>query len=153
MAPTLELFRGDARGEKPHYWLKKLQATMAYDAKDEAKLYRFEMGLAPGTTAEKWWDKLDAADKATWKTLMVAFKKKWPAPVEADETPEELKVRIKSTILRSEDLGKLVGPPGDEMSAHLRWVADMKPLVETINCCCTKGGLDQESNLGPSRIM
>ncbi|KAJ6528698.1 hypothetical protein B0H10DRAFT_260315 [Mycena sp. CBHHK59/15] len=133
MAPALDLFRGDSRGEKPHYWLKKLQGTMSYDTKDEARLYRFEMGLAPGTTAEKWWEQLDRKEKATWADLMTAFKKKWPVPKEAVETPEELRGRIKSTILRSEDLGKLVGPPGDEMYAHLRWAADMRPLVETIN--------------------
>ncbi|KAJ7135940.1 hypothetical protein C8R44DRAFT_952503 [Mycena epipterygia] len=107
---------------------------MAYDTKDEAKLYRFEMGLAPGKAAEKWWDKLDAVkERATWKDLMVAFRKKWPAPIEAEETPEELKMQIKSTILRSKDLGKMVGPAGDQMNAHVRWVADMKPLLEIIN--------------------
>ncbi|KAJ7114205.1 hypothetical protein C8R43DRAFT_1138497 [Mycena crocata] len=133
MAPSLELFRGDARGEKPHYWLKKLQGTMDYDLKEAAKLYRFEMGLAPGTAADKWWGKLSQAEKTSWEELMKAFKKKWPVPMEAEESPEELKTRIKSTILRSEDLGKLVGPPGDEMYAHLRWVTDMRPLVEALN--------------------
>ncbi|KAJ6595463.1 hypothetical protein B0H10DRAFT_1960389 [Mycena sp. CBHHK59/15] len=118
MAPALDLFRGDSRGEKPHYWLKKLQGTMSYDTKDEARLYRFEMGLAPGTTAEKWWEQLDRKEKATWADLMTAFKKKWPVPKEAVETPEELRGRIKSTILRSEDLGKLVGPPGPAGRGH-----------------------------------
>ncbi|KAJ7232540.1 hypothetical protein C8J57DRAFT_1578857 [Mycena rebaudengoi] len=133
MAPTLELFRGDGRGEKPHYRLKKLQGLMSYDMKEEGKLYRFEMGLAPGTVAEKWWDTLDPKEQKSWTELMKAFKKRWPAPVEAKESTEELKSRIKSTILKSEDLGKLVGPPGDEMYAHLRWATDMRPLVEAIN--------------------
>jgi hypothetical protein len=53
--------------------------------------------------------------------------------VEAEESPEELKTRIKSTILRAEDLGKIVGPPGDEMYTHLRWAADMRPLIDTLN--------------------
>ncbi|KAJ6547854.1 hypothetical protein B0H10DRAFT_2243386 [Mycena sp. CBHHK59/15] len=132
MAP-LELFRGDARGDKPHYWLRKLQGSMAYDAKDEEKLHRFAMGLAPGTHADKWWTGLDAKDKVSWADVVKAFGKKWVVPVEAEESPEELKSRIKRMILHSADLGKLVGPPGDEMYAHLRWVTDMKPLVESIN--------------------
>lgn len=106
---------------------------MSYDMKEEGKLYRFEMGLAPGTVAEKWWDTLDPKEQKSWTELMKAFKKRWPAPVEAKESTEELKSRIKSTILKSEDLGKLVGPPGDEMYAHLRWATDMRPLVEAIN--------------------
>jgi hypothetical protein len=53
--------------------------------------------------------------------------------VEAEESPEELKTRIKSTILRAEDLGKIVGPPGDEMYVHLRWAADMRPLIDALN--------------------
>ncbi|KAJ6537463.1 hypothetical protein B0H10DRAFT_2448907 [Mycena sp. CBHHK59/15] len=129
----LELFRGDARCDKPHYWLRKLQGSMAYDAKDEEKLHRFAMGLAPGTHADKWWTGLDAKDKVSWADVVKAFGKKWVVPVEAEESPEELKSRIKRTILHSADLGKLVGPPGDEMYAHLRWVTDMKPLVESIN--------------------
>ncbi|KAJ6512744.1 hypothetical protein C8R45DRAFT_1152753 [Mycena sanguinolenta] len=129
MAPTLELFRGDARGEKPHYWLKRLQGTMNFDTKEADKLYHFEMGLAPGTVADKWWTKLTAAEKTSWTELLKAFAKKWPVPVEA----EELRMRIKGTILRSEDLGKIVGPQGDEMYAHLRWVTDMRPLVEALN--------------------
>ncbi|KAF8174300.1 hypothetical protein K438DRAFT_1980298 [Mycena galopus ATCC 62051] len=133
MAPALELFRGDAHGEKPHYWLKKLQGTMSFDTKEADKLYRFEMGLAPGTVADKWWGKLTAVEKTSWTELMKAFTKKWPAPVEAEESPEELKTRIKSTILKSEDLEKIVGPAGDEMYAHLRWVTDMRPLVEALN--------------------
>ncbi|KAJ6555504.1 hypothetical protein B0H10DRAFT_1967778 [Mycena sp. CBHHK59/15] len=52
MAPGIELFRGDGRGDKPHYWLKRLQGAMAHDAVDAAKLYRFEMGLVPGAAAE-----------------------------------------------------------------------------------------------------
>ncbi|KAJ6470312.1 hypothetical protein DFH09DRAFT_1344546 [Mycena vulgaris] len=102
MAPTLDLFRA-TRG------------LMAYDAKDEARLYRFENGLAPGAPAEKWWDELEAKDKATWADLMTAFKKKWPR-----------------TVLYVGDLGKLVGPEDDKMLAHLRWAADMRPLVEAI---------------------
>jgi hypothetical protein len=75
------------------------------------------MGLAPGTVADKWWKNVvTATEKASWAELMKAFAKKWPVPVEAEESPEELKTRIKSTILRAEDLGKIVGPPGDEMS-------------------------------------
>ncbi|KAJ7665818.1 hypothetical protein B0H14DRAFT_2658402 [Mycena olivaceomarginata] len=133
MAP-LELFRGDARGEKPHYWLKKLQGTMNFDTKEAEKLYRFEMGLAPGTVADKWWKNVvTVAEKASWAELMKAFAKKWPVPVEAEESPEELKARIKSTVLRAEDLGKIVGPPGDEMYAHLRWAADMHPLIDALN--------------------
>ncbi|KAJ6591972.1 hypothetical protein B0H10DRAFT_1960647 [Mycena sp. CBHHK59/15] len=114
MAP-LELFRGDARCDKPHYWLRKLQGSMAYDAKDEEKLHRFAMGLAPGTHADKWWTGLDAKDKVSWADVVKAFGKKWVVPVEAEESPEELKSRIKRTILHSADLGKLVGPPGDEI--------------------------------------
>ncbi|KAJ6522902.1 hypothetical protein B0H19DRAFT_1277187 [Mycena capillaripes] len=132
MAP-LELFRGDTRGDKPHYWLRKLQGSMAYDAKEEEKLHRFQMGLAPGTVADKWWTALDPAEKVSWSAVLKAFGKKWAVPVEAEESTEELKSRIKRTILNSADLGKLVGPPGDEMYAHLRWVTDMKPLVESIN--------------------
>ncbi|KAJ6602996.1 hypothetical protein B0H10DRAFT_2230021 [Mycena sp. CBHHK59/15] len=75
---------------------------------------------------------LDAKEKAMWKDLLIAFKKKWPVPVETAETMEELKARIKDTVLRREDLGKTVGPPGDEMPTHLRWVVDMKPLIESI---------------------
>ncbi|KAJ7325931.1 hypothetical protein DFH08DRAFT_968569 [Mycena albidolilacea] len=133
MAP-LELFCSEARGEKPHYWLKKLQGTMNFDTKEAEKLYRFEMGLAPGTVADKWWKNVvTTAEKASWAELMKVFAKKWPVPVEAEESPEELKTRIKSTILRAEDLGKIVGPPGDEMYAHLRWAADMRPLIDTFN--------------------
>ncbi|KAJ6506479.1 hypothetical protein DFH09DRAFT_1334823 [Mycena vulgaris] len=132
MAPTLDLFRSDSRGEKPHHWLKKLKGLMAYDAKDEARLYRFENGLAPGAPAEKWWDELEAKDKATWADLMTAFKKKWPVPKEVEERPEELKERIKRTVLYVGDLGKLVGPEDDKMLAHLRSAADMRPLVEAI---------------------
>ncbi|KAJ7106153.1 hypothetical protein C8R44DRAFT_886052 [Mycena epipterygia] len=112
----LDLFRGDNKGYKPHYWLKKLKGTMAHDAVDAARLWKFENGLVSGAPAE----------------LMKAFKKKWPVPVEMAATKEELMDRIKSTILRVEDLGKTVGPPGDEMTVHLRWVADMRPLVEDI---------------------
>ncbi|KAJ7666482.1 hypothetical protein B0H14DRAFT_3539409 [Mycena olivaceomarginata] len=36
-------------------------------------------------------------------------------------------------IPRAEDLGKIVGPPGDEIYAHLRWAADMRPLIDTLN--------------------
>ncbi|KAJ6530382.1 hypothetical protein DFH09DRAFT_1093617 [Mycena vulgaris] len=54
MSPALELFRGDARGEKPHYWLRKLQGSMSFDAEEEEKLHRFQMGLAPGTVADRW---------------------------------------------------------------------------------------------------
>ncbi|KAJ7810014.1 hypothetical protein B0H14DRAFT_3480943 [Mycena olivaceomarginata] len=80
--------------------------------------------------ADKWWKNVvTAAEKASWAELMKVFAKKWPVPVEAEESPEELKTRIKSTILRAEDLGKIVGPPGDEMYAHLRWAADMRPLI------------------------
>ncbi|KAJ7840517.1 hypothetical protein B0H14DRAFT_2587408 [Mycena olivaceomarginata] len=74
-----------------------------------------------------------AAEKASWAELMKVFAKKWPVPVEAEESPEELKTRIKSTVLRAEDLGKIVGPPGDEMYAHLRWAADMRLLIDALN--------------------
>ncbi|KAJ6625171.1 hypothetical protein B0H10DRAFT_2212182 [Mycena sp. CBHHK59/15] len=128
----LDLFRGDNKGYKPHYWLKKLKGTMAHDAVDAARLWKFENGLASGAPAEVWFEALPAAEKMTWVELMKAFKKKWPVPVEMAATKEELIDRIKSTILRAEDLGKTVGPPGDEMTAHQRWVADMRPLVEDI---------------------
>jgi hypothetical protein len=130
----LELFRSDAHGEKPHYWLKKLQGTMNFDTRDAEKLYHFEMGLAPGTVADKWWKNIVmTAEKASWAELMKVFAKKWPVPVEAEESLEELKSRIKSTILRAEDLGKIVGPPGDEMYTHLHRAADMHPLIATLN--------------------
>ncbi|KAJ6540209.1 hypothetical protein DFH09DRAFT_1396398 [Mycena vulgaris] len=128
----LDLFRGDNKGYKPHYWLKKLKGTMAHDAVDAACLWKFENGLASGAPAEVWFEALPAAEKTTWVELMKAFKKKWPVPVEMAATKEELMDRIKSTILRAEDLGKTVGPPGDEMTAHQRWVADMWPLLEDI---------------------
>ncbi|KAJ6626751.1 hypothetical protein B0H10DRAFT_1941747 [Mycena sp. CBHHK59/15] len=110
MAP-IELFCGDACGDKPHYWLRKLQGSMAYDAKEEEKLHRFQMGLTPGTVADKWWTVLDAKEKVLWSNVVKAFEKKWVVLVEAEESMEELKSRSKRTILNSADLGKLVGPP------------------------------------------
>jgi hypothetical protein len=83
---------------------------MTYDAKEEEKLHRFRMGLAPGTTADKWWTALDAVEKTSWAMVVKAFRKKWAVPVEAEESVEEPKSRIKRTVLNSADLGKLVGP-------------------------------------------
>ncbi|KAJ6530383.1 hypothetical protein DFH09DRAFT_1093618 [Mycena vulgaris] len=110
----------------------KPRTTVCDETKVAAVRQWSKAEIVVGAASLQWWAKLTQAETTSWEAVMTAFEKKWAIPVEAEESAEELKARIKSTVLRGEDLGKLVGPAGDEMCAHLRWATDMKPLVESI---------------------
>lgn len=129
MAP---LFRGDSmNGEKPHSWFRHLEARFDDATPIRTKLYKFAKSLDPGRKAEKWFQALPAADTADWDLFYAAFTRKWPMPIVVEPSREELLARLRTTILKEEHLGVVMGD-NDKVYSHVAWADEVRTLTDAL---------------------
>lgn len=134
MAPWPEgkLFRGDGmNGEKAHTWFRHLEGRFNDTTTIQAKLYKFAKSLDPGRRAEKWFQALPAADKTDWDLLYAAFTRKWPMPFVVEPSREELLTRLRTMVLKEEDLGVLMGDE-DKVYSHVAWADEVRSLTDAL---------------------
>ncbi|KAJ7622100.1 hypothetical protein FB45DRAFT_1031797 [Roridomyces roridus] len=127
---TPELFRGNGTAVQAHVWLQTMELGLKSSATDEEKVERFETCLYPGSPAERWFGTLQAADKADWKSLKVAFKKQWPRPQPVERLPAFVVNELKGNRLDIQDVGVLVDTDtGDRVYSHVIWVERVRRLL------------------------
>ncbi|KAJ6580671.1 hypothetical protein B0H19DRAFT_483458 [Mycena capillaripes] len=130
MAPPTELFRGDGTAEKAHMWLRTLEGTLKFDAKDEEKIHRFKHALHPGGRAEEWWNGLGAPDKQDWTAVTTAFEKKWAKPKPSRRAQEVVINEIKTNYLDRDTLGQYIkDEDGTLVLSHIAWAEVHRKLL------------------------
>lgn len=129
MAPAT-FFWGDNRADDPvpGNFLKLINSGFKESSSDTFKAKQLENGLATNSVAELWFDTLDAATKADWDRLEIAFKARWPKEVIVPPTVEQRRSRLRAEKLAKEDIGVIVMANGVEMSGQARWASKILAL-------------------------
>lgn len=75
-----------------------------------------------------WFHKLANGEKDIWEHLRIAFGWKWPRKLITAKTREEQQALLNSTVLRVEDLGKVLVDRVKEFS-HMMWADKILRLL------------------------
>ncbi|KAG1729627.1 uncharacterized protein EDB91DRAFT_1252946 [Suillus paluster] len=115
-------FHGDyEKEEEPTDWIRKYQLLLPPSYSDADKIAWFELQCTAVSPAEEWFMSLQATDKATWVTFLAAFKIQWPPPVHVKLTVAQKKERLKSVILKEEDIGVMIEKDRGRDWGHVKW--------------------------------
>ncbi|KAG0695492.1 hypothetical protein DFH29DRAFT_880026 [Suillus ampliporus] len=124
-------FHGDyEKEEEPTDWIRKYQLSLPPSYSDMDKINRFELQCAAASPAEEWFTSLQIADKATWTTFLAAFKIRWPPPVHAKLMVAQKKERLKSVILKEEDVGVMIKKDRGRDWGHVKWAKQVAQMAQ-----------------------
>ena len=119
----------------PRDFLKRVQRflmTTAAAWEDDDKITYFETWLKSRSTAEQWFANLEAAKKATWKELCLAFKERWPERPIVQKSMAEKQAELEGEKITEAELGTKVKVNGAEVYAHVAWANKMEKLAKAI---------------------
>ena len=127
-------FSGDESDlEKPGSWLKRLERNWTPTTTDAQKVLDFSTSLDADSIAETWWDKLDAANKATWADVKAAFKLEWPPGRTQDVSASTKRDIMMSHRVTEEDLGKMEGEGRRKDYTHTIWADKVELLWKQLD--------------------
>ena len=128
---TLPLLRGDGGdADKPLYWFSRFVLELhASGWSDAEKIERFELQLAPGCPAQKWFTDLSSSDTATFIALRRAFEKKWPVQMSAALPRRQQKQQLQGLTLMDGDIGKWQQTENGGDFMHNLWAKNVVKLA------------------------
>jgi hypothetical protein len=122
-------FHGDKEDENPEDFLRSFFRRMG-TASDDVRKQQFKYFLQADSVADEWFEELQLADKASWKTIEDAFNMRWPRKKAAKKTTEEYEDEITGLHLKTEELGKKERTAGREVYSHIAWADKMATVVK-----------------------
>ncbi|KAG2742835.1 hypothetical protein P692DRAFT_20685198, partial [Suillus brevipes Sb2] len=88
---------------------------------------------AAASPAETWFTNLGAADKSSWVLFLAAFRTRWPKPVEVTLTVAQKKDRIRSLVLKDEDIGVMIEEDRGRDWGHVKWAKKVSRMAQGFN--------------------
>ncbi|KAF9232043.1 hypothetical protein BU15DRAFT_81671 [Melanogaster broomeanus] len=127
---AVPMFYGDySNGEEPSDWFPQFYLSLPVTWTDRQIIKRFEMQLAPGKLAEIWFKSLTPSETATFEALKTAFYARWPVPKTAVYTAAQRRERIRTQVLRKEEIGTWVEGGRAANYAHVTWAEKLQRLA------------------------
>ncbi|KAG1856825.1 hypothetical protein C8R48DRAFT_674798 [Suillus tomentosus] len=123
-------FYGDyEKEEEPTNWIRKYQLSLPPSYSDVEKISRFELQCAAASPAEEWFTNLPSTDKTTWTNFLAAFKVRWPPPAHAKLTVAQKKERLKSVVLKEEEIGVMIEKDRGRDWGHVKWAKQVAQMA------------------------
>ncbi len=89
-AGNIDLFHRNRPNENPQNFMWKFLATThGYKDRDKERVKVFPLVLNAAGDAEKWYQDLDQATKASWADLLKVFHARWPKAEEVTKTKND----------------------------------------------------------------
>ncbi|KAG2095266.1 uncharacterized protein F5147DRAFT_656917 [Suillus discolor] len=123
-------FYGDyEKEEEPTNWIRKYQLSLPPSYSDVEKISCFKLQCAAASPAEEWFANLPSTDKTTWTNFLAAFKVRWPPPAHAKLTVAQKKERLKSVVLKEEEIGVMIEKDRGRDWGHVKWAKQVAQMA------------------------
>ena len=130
------IFTGKPEDQDPQDFLNKIERTilMKSGLTEADKVRFFELSIKAKSPADAWLQTLTLADKASFKSMRVAFEVRWPTKPIIDKTTAEKQALLDETVLKPSDLGKRVAAclGAEEELSHIVWADKVERLAGDI---------------------
>jgi hypothetical protein len=129
-------FTGKPEDQDPQDFLNRIERTilMKTGLTEADKVRFFELSIKTKSPADAWLSTLTLLDRASFKTMRMAFELRWPTKPITEKTTAEKQALLDETILKPSDLGRRVAANlgAEEELSHVVWADRVERMANDI---------------------